>query len=142
MRDVKRSKTIEESISDDTAPALILKPVLAEPQAVKPKNISPKSAMVLSYALDGETARRLKTKIARPQARLDLHGMTEASAYKALTRFIAACVKDGQHLTLIITGKGRQGDGILRRNLPLWLETPALRRHVIAIAPAFAGDGG
>ena len=34
---------------------------------------------------------------------------------------------------LIITGRGRSGEGVLRRNVPLWLEAPTLRSRIKAV---------
>ena len=43
---------------------------------------------------------------------------------------------------LVITGKGRAGDGVLRREVPLWIGQPPLDRLVIAYEPAAAAHGG
>lgn len=76
--------------------------------------------------------------------RLDLHGMTEAAAHAALHDFVIAQHAEGARQLLIITGKGRGGDGILRRNLPLWCEHPALQRLIteLALAPPRLGGSG
>ncbi len=141
MRGVRRREPVPAIEAEEPQATIVMKPVATLPD-VKPRRPSVKEAMTLPHVIDGETSSRLKTKIVRPQARLDLHGMTEAAAHKALTRFIAQCAKEGHHIVLIITGKGRRGDGTLRRNLPLWLETPSLRPYIIAMAPAFVRDGG
>ncbi|MDF3024599.1 MAG: hypothetical protein K0R10_1960 [Alphaproteobacteria bacterium] len=74
--------------------------------------------------------------------RIDLHGMTQAEAYAALHRFIRASAKAGRRTLLVITGKGRVGGGVLRRQLPLWLEDGELRGLVLAFTPAKQKDGG
>ena len=43
---------------------------------------------------------------------------------------------------LVITGKGRAGDGVLRREVPLWFGQPPLDRLVIAYEPAAAAMVG
>jgi DNA-nicking Smr family endonuclease len=141
MRDVRR--IVPPPAEDNPAPHPVrVKP--APPTAAAkpaPKRPSPQP-VALPQFLDSETTRRLKTRALRPQARLDLHGMTEAAAHAALTGFVHECAHLGHHLVLVITGKGLRGQGALKRNLPLWIEGPALRRHVAAVAPAFIPDGG
>ena len=41
-----------------------------------------------------------------PEARIDLHGMTEAVAHRALATFIRGAAARGCRLVLIVTGKG------------------------------------
>lgn len=94
--------------------------------------------------LDRRTLTRLRRGDLAVDARLDLHGMTQEAAHRALTHFIAAAVADGARLALVITGKGRAGEGVLRAAVPRWLDEPALRTQVVAItrAPANLGGGG
>jgi DNA-nicking Smr family endonuclease len=88
-----------------------------------------------------------------PQARLDLHGMTEDEAHRALVQFIMMSLALRCRRILIITGKGRSADqttrshssegrGILRRLVPLWLEVEALRPFVAAVVSAPIELGG
>ena len=43
---------------------------------------------------------------------------------------------------LVITGKGAQGDGVLRRHVPDWLASPPIRQHVAGISEAHRRHGG
>ncbi|TAK46765.1 MAG: DNA mismatch repair protein MutS [Xanthobacteraceae bacterium] len=93
--------------------------------------------------------RRQRSRIARGHlaidARIDLHGMTQAEAHGALIRFIRAAREDGAVLALVITGKGRSGEGergVLRRQVPHWLAGPDLRALVIGFEEAHIGHGG
>jgi DNA-nicking Smr family endonuclease len=43
---------------------------------------------------------------------------------------------------LIITGKGSDGNGILKQQLPRWLETDILKSKILAMTPARPEDGG
>ena len=45
-------------------------------------------------------------------------------------------------MCLIITGKGREGHGILRQKVPLWLKDTPLCHHLNAISYAQPKDGG
>ena len=92
--------------------------------------------------LDRATAERLKRGRYPIEARLDLHGMTQAEAHRALNGFVAGSRALGTPLVLVITGHGRISGGVLKAAVPRWLNEPELRRHVLAIAPAQPRDGG
>lgn len=87
----------------------------------------------------------------KPEARLDLHGMTAERAHGALNGFIASSYHSGLRLVLIITGKGRAGNdfmsgdgghGILRRSVPHWLSMSPNRQRILQVTPAHRRHGG
>ena len=94
--------------------------------------------------IDRANAERLKRGLHRIEARLDLHGMTQAEAHGALSAFIAASRTAGRRCVLVITGRGlgQNGPGVLKSSVPRWLEKPELRRHILAIATAQPQHGG
>jgi DNA-nicking Smr family endonuclease len=92
--------------------------------------------------IDRATAERLKRGRYPVEARLDLHGMTQAEAHRALAGFVARSRTAGRRCLLVITGHGRMSGGILKSAVPRWLGDAELRRHVLAIAPAQPGAGG
>lgn len=75
-------------------------------------------------------------------ARFDLHGHTQASASRALPTFLEHQQTDGARCVLVITGKGKEGQGVLRRNFLLWLESPGARRLVSGYAESHPKHGG
>jgi DNA-nicking Smr family endonuclease len=75
-------------------------------------------------------------------ARFDLHGHTQVSAARALPDFLERQQADGARCVLVITGKGREGQGVLRRNFLLWLESPPARRLVSGYAESHPKHGG
>ncbi len=82
-------------------------------------------------------------------ARIDLHGMTQADAHAALAHFLRRAQRDGARVVLVITGKGaRPGSdphaerGVLKRQVPLWLESSELRPFVVGFESAGVGHGG
>ena len=79
-------------------------------------------------------------------ARLDLHGMTQTRAHRALFGFLQRAHHDGMTFVLIITGKGKMGTeserGVLRRQVPLWLSLPEFRTLVVGFEEAGIGHGG
>lgn len=80
------------------------------------------------------------------EARLDLHGMTQARAHRALSGFLQRAHLDGLTFVLIITGKGKMGAeserGVLRRQVPQWLSQPEFRTLVVGFEEAHIGHGG
>jgi DNA-nicking Smr family endonuclease len=95
--------------------------------------------------------RREKSRLAKGRkaidARIDLHGMTQARAHRALIAFLQRAHGEGATFVLIITGKGKasvlDGErGVLRRQVPLWLGLPELRRLVVGFEEAHIGHGG
>jgi DNA-nicking Smr family endonuclease len=97
----------------------------------------------LGTGLDRRNAQRLKRGQMAIEAQLDLHGLTQAEAHNALARFIARNFDEGRRAVLIITGKGaRDGEGVLRRAVPRWLEEPGLRDMILAREEAQPRHGG
>jgi DNA-nicking Smr family endonuclease len=74
------------------------------------------------------------------EARLDLHGMTQMRAHRALAGFLQRAHHDGLTFVLVITGKGRSG--VLRRQVPEWLSLPEFRSLVVGFEEAHIGHGG
>lgn len=94
-------------------------------------------------------ARRERSQLARGRkdidARLDLHGMTQTRAHRALLSFLQRASGDGLTFVLIITGKGRSADperGVLRRQVPQWLSQNEFRALVVGFEEAHIGHGG
>lgn len=84
-------------------------------------------------------------------ATLDLHGMRQTEAHKALVRFVTARAARGDRTVLVITGKGvgKRGEtgeitqrGVLRSMLPRWLAEPGLRPFVAGFEAAAQEHGG
>ena len=105
----------------------------------------------LPLRMDAGTFGKLKKGKLRPDARIDLHGMTLAEAHPALTSFALNARAAGKRLVLVITGKGRPNDhdapmpvraGRLRHDVPRWLSLPPLSAAVLQVAPAHRRHGG
>lgn len=75
-------------------------------------------------------------------ARLDLHGLTQDRARTDLEAFLGRAWTEGWRAVLVITGKGIQGDGVLRRRTPEWLGAPHLAHIVAGVSPAHRRHGG
>lgn len=72
------------------------------------------------------------------EGRLDLHGHTQSEAHDALCGFLHRARGSGKRLVLVITGKS----GVLRRQVPLWLEMPDMRDIVLGVDQAHVAHGG
>jgi DNA-nicking Smr family endonuclease len=94
--------------------------------------------------------RRERSQLSRGRkeidARLDLHGMTQTRAHRALSGFLQRAQSDGLTFVLVITGKGKLGAeserGVLRRQVPQWLSLPEFRSLVVGFEEAHIGHGG
>ena len=118
------------------------------PQPVRPKT---ETAVPPSLAMDRKTFGRMTRGKLSPEARIDLHGMTVAAAHPALTGFILRAQAEGRRLILVITGKGKRSEdsgpipvrpGVLRHQVPHWLDTPPLCQAVLQVTPAHRRHGG
>ena len=125
--------------ADPAAPGHDLSPPLAERLAGQP------------VRMDKRAFGRLRRGKLKPEARLDLHGMTLAEAHPALTGFILRAAAQGKRLVLVITGKGKRSPddgpiparpGLLRHQVPHWLATPPLAALILQVTPAHASHGG
>jgi len=95
--------------------------------------------------LDKATARRLKRGQVQIEGRIDLHGLTQAEAHRALNAFLEASTAAGKREVLVITGKGTRRDGsigVLRQAVPRWLNDYPNRALVVAFSHAAPKDGG
>ncbi|MBV8926410.1 MAG: Smr/MutS family protein [Bradyrhizobium sp.] len=95
--------------------------------------------------------RREKSRLSRGRseidARIDLHGMTQTRAHRALHGFLQRAHRDGLTFVLVITGKGKAVGseaerGVLRRQVPQWLNLPEFRSLVVGFEEAHIGHGG
>ena len=87
----------------------------------------------------------------KPEARLDLHGMTMGEAHPELIAFILGSHAIDRRLVLVITGKGKIRDeggpmparqGILRHQVPQWMALPPLSQAILQVTPAHLNHGG
>jgi DNA-nicking Smr family endonuclease len=142
-------------LGDKSLPPPPVEPLSAAAAPPSPVEPAPPSRHHQDRAatLDRRTAEKLKRGQLPIEARLDLHGMTQAAAQSALARFVERMAVAGRRTLLVITGKGirpsREGAepgeppiGILRRQVPRWLQEPPLRGHILAVREAAPEHGG
>jgi DNA-nicking Smr family endonuclease len=126
--------------------------------AAEPPRSSAKAAPPPLSGLDRRKARKVGAGKVEIEGRIDLHGMRQAEAHAALRRFLLRGYAEGRRWVLVITGKGaplRRGEddaglvgvrdderGVLKRNVPRWLEEPELRAIVVGFTTAAIRHGG
>ncbi len=156
-----------QHVTRSVAPLRRRKPVEAKPAEAKPepqKPDKPARAARLAVAapgpkppkppkppalapLDRRTLARVNRGALAIDARIDLHGMTQAAAHSRLIDFLGGAQASGARLVLVITGKGNSGGGngergILRRLVPIWLASAELRSVVVGFDEAGRAHGG
>ena len=73
---------------------------------------------------------------------LDLHGHTQATAEAAFMGFLRQHQSARSQCVLVITGKGKRGEGVLRQRFLQWLERDTVRALVSSFAGAHQKHGG
>jgi DNA-nicking Smr family endonuclease len=124
-------------------PAVAPAPVRAQPTP-PPRPVAPAlSVGVQPGGLDASTWNRFRTGRVAPARTLDLHGRTAQRAFHALHGFLLAAHADRVRCVEIITGRGSgEAGGVIRRELPLWLDLPALRPLVLAASHPHPANPG
>jgi len=127
------------------------------PAAAQPAPLRPPSPVKLAPPPKPQApplapiGRRDRAKLSRGKqeidARIDLHGMTQTRAHRALFGFLQRAHHEGFTFVLVITGKGKVGGadserGVLRRQVPQWLALPEFRGLVVGFEEAHIGHGG
>ena len=115
--------------------------------ATRPAAGKGKSAHFVFGGGDPRLDRAAATRRIEIERMLDLHGMTQVQAHRALVQFMAAAANDGVRLVLVVTGKGRPSapdarGGVLRSRFLDWIEEPPLKGEIARVAPAKQKDGG
>ncbi len=114
----------------------------APPAPVKPA--APALAHGRAAGVDRRSAQRLTRGQLPVEAVLDLHGHTQDQAHAALEKFLSEVQARGLRCVLVITGKGttKEAGGVLRGQVPRWLNEPVNRARVLAFDYAQPKDGG
>ena len=157
MRDVRPLRVRPSSDAPQRSPEPA--PPVPEPPAPKPRRARPaplalpKIGGYRAPGLDKSSAEKLKRGRYTIERRLDLHGLTQEAAHRALEGFIARAAADDVRCVLVITGKGfrrpSDGDaggaqeiGVLRQAVPRWLNEAPNRARILAFGTAQPRDGG
>lgn len=145
-----RGATLPSRASKPPAPAA--SPALIRPSALaeKPKHAPPAPPPLQPF--DARMRKALARGHSAVESALDLHGMNQAEAHRALRDFLSRAQTQGQKLVIVVTGKGGGKNlggetlfdepGVLRRLAPHWLRAPDLRSIVLSFEEAGRAHGG
>ncbi len=78
-----------------------------------------KTVTPLKYAGDKTPKKRKIFSLFTP--RLDLHGYTVQNAFEKFQDYMTEHMECSKKI-IIITGRGKDGSGIIKKEMPLWLE--------------------
>lgn len=114
----------------------------SSPSTSKPKP-RPTPAPIAAH-LDKPIYRKIAKGRVAIDGQIDLHDMTQAQALSRLQGFLQQAHDLGYRHVLVITGKGGSptSEGVLRRMLPIWLNTPAFASIVNGYQAASRTHGG
>lgn len=132
-------------------PTKVVAPRPPAPPAPKPAAKSPPPA-----TFEVKRAKRLRRGALEIEDRLDLHGMRQAEAHRALRSFLLSAHARGLRHVKVITGKGRSNEqddrpfdlhgtdrpGVLKRLVPGWLSESDLAAVVVSFTGAGKQHGG
>ncbi|HCM84388.1 MAG TPA: Smr/MutS family protein [Alphaproteobacteria bacterium] len=116
-----------------------LKDRLPRPGAV---GVVAKPKAKIGREISGHQMTALKAGSVKIDAKLDLHGLTQRQAQGELNHFMKKQIMRGARILLVITGKGKEMQGVLRQALPGWLMTGEWKNDVLTLHPAHAKHGG
>lgn len=137
----------KESAPEPEVPVPEAKPKTAKTAQLEraaPRPAAPELAHGRAAGVDRRSAQRLTRGQLPIEAALDLHGHTQDQAHAALERFLSEVQARGLRCVLVITGKGttKEAGGVLRAQVPRWLNEPANRARILAFDYAQPQDGG
>jgi len=143
----QRKPRAEPAAVPPPAPAQTAPKPVVSPPSRQTATAPPPKPMPPLVALGRRERSQLSRGRKEIEARLDLHGMTQARAHRALLNFLRRASDDGMTFVLVITGKGRAGApdserGVLRRLVPEWLSQADFRTFVVGFEQAHIGHGG
>lgn len=149
MRDVKPLKAKRRARAvpkpEPVIAPVVEKPILYTARSPRGLPLSPKPVAApkpQAPGLDGSTERKLTRGLLEIDASIDLHGMTQAQAHSTLDRFVGRHVNQASRVLLVVTGKGKGGDGVLKRQMPEWLMAGPYASRILRIVTAARGHGG
>lgn len=142
-------KIISKIVKTTKAKAIMPKPpkppaiaVIKKPVKKLEKQIDKKLARKFAQKFDRQTLRKIHNGIKKIQAKLDLHGLTQQEAKIKIKTFLQTAQKQNKRLLLIVTGKGRDNQGILKQQVPKWFATTEFENLISQYATADKKHGG
>ena len=124
-------------------PAALPTPLRPATMPARPAGLAEVHVGVAPPGLDDRRWRDLRRGRIRPERTLDLHGFRAQEAHHAVRGFVRQAAAEGLRCIAIVTGRGSSPEGgILRRELPHWLNAPDLRPLLLGAAHPHAANAG
>lgn len=102
----------------------------------------PSGGNLRSHPIEERIAKNLAKGRQNIDSRIDLHGMTQDRARFALLDFLQMAQMADYRIVLVITGKGNEGTGVLKRRVPDWFSIPAFASLVNGYRTSHSSHGG
>ena len=144
-RDATQDQIPEQAAADPRRPRPTEYPQPVTLPPLPPRSKGPLPSLTPGHVvgLDRRNGERFTRGEFAVEARVDLHGLTHDAARERVGRFLHQASYAGRRCVLIITGKGGpNGDGVLRSELPHWLNSGDLRPLILAFSTALPKHGG
>ncbi|MEK9672086.1 MAG: Smr/MutS family protein [Rhodospirillaceae bacterium] len=121
----------------------------AQPLPTPLPALPPSAAAELTHGRAPGLDRRTQTNLRRGkldvEGKIDLHGLTQTEAHRALIAFLTNARNQGKRAVIVVTGKGLKETGevgVLRKAVPGWLNAPPLKPMIHAFDYAARQHGG
>jgi DNA-nicking Smr family endonuclease len=134
--------TVEATVvtQNEAAPAALISPTAAK-QPCRP--LAYLSIGEQPSGVDKSSWSRFRSGKIPVVRKLDLHSSSAEQAYYKLRSFLAGAYADRVRAVEVITGRGSGPEGgVLRRELPIWLNLPDLRPMILGAAHPHAANPG
>lgn len=92
--------------------------------------------------IDRNTRQRMDQGKIEASEVIDLHGFKVDEAYNILKAAVVRAWENGSRMILVITGKGKKGEGTLKASLPKWLNSSEIKPMILRFNFAKQSDGG
>ncbi len=168
MAVLRRKRLTEKDLADwalfarqiKALPGRTPPPAAPEPVAAAPQPPAPPPAPVPKFSpavrrvellqvgthpggLDNSSWNKFRSGKQSASRTIDLHGRTAQRAYHALHSFLLVAHADHVRCVEVITGRGTgETGGVIKRELPMWLNLPTLRPLVLAATHPHPANSG
>ena len=137
-----KTKIKPEMSNNETAKENIKNEIVALKKNTSIQELDPRKT---PSGISASQADKLKKGKIRPERTIDLHGFTQFRAHSYINEELLKCYKSNTRSILIITGKkfGKMGaEGVLKREVPKWLNLSPLKEVILMTSWATPRDGG
>ncbi|MEE9313901.1 MAG: Smr/MutS family protein [Rhizobiaceae bacterium] len=137
------AKLMDQTHLGSSPPTVSPRPKLTSYRIPQPQPHAPSAPTAFnSHPIEEHIAKKLAKGRLPIDSRIDLHGMTQDRARFALLDFLQMSQRADYRIILVITGKGNDGQGVLRQNVPNWLGLPEFSSMINGFRTSHISHGG